>query len=160
MIIDRSLERIELRMDVRGEMSADVIDEYAEKLLGAMTMQIPSFLSMTVSGPLNLFPAISSIYLDKSEGNISKLSFQTHTASIKRESMRAREGNLRIETFHDAGVTALGGKIQPYSITVTWSNRTEEASTLPPELTLIGSKRDLSQAKPALYWAFVKNCFD
>jgi hypothetical protein len=70
--------------------------------------------------PLNLLACINNLYQAKTEGRVTRLLFRSPTGSVKKESMTSTK-DLRTETFHAAGVAAVG-TITPYDVMVTWDN--------------------------------------
>jgi hypothetical protein len=92
--------------------------------------------------PLNLFPAIKSIYSDAKEGVVVELGFTTETGSAKHEKMRNSRSDLRKELFHVGGKAAVKGILTPFRLAVKWlgtSQRIQEEVILPGSMRALGS---------------------
>jgi hypothetical protein len=157
LVIRSKLDRLELRLDT-SEMATEVLEPYAHAVLEKAETLIPGLSGAVIGGPLNLFPAVDSMYRDKEEGSVVVLGFQTHTASIKRERMRRKAIDLRLETFHHAGVKAVKGEIEPYYLTIAWRDLVKGAPDFEVQLTLPGHIKNLAGAGEVLPWASVTDC--
>jgi hypothetical protein len=141
VVLRGGVERIEFRLDQPKLMLSAEIYQEMEKLCNALRKLIPA--AAPIVGPANvsdLFPAVSGIYNNANEGLVVDLAFQTHTGSFKRERMRHRKDDLRLETFHKGGKKAIR-KIFPFHLCISWQDITDGARI---ELTLPGRARHLS----------------
>ena len=100
--------------------------------------------------PLNLFPAILSLYEDANDGRVTNLHFDCTTQVSRREKVRrsSRE-DLRSEAYHLAGSQQV--TIAPYRIGVTWKFDSglppyESEAHLPSSLGELHSTRFLDRA--------------
>lgn len=98
-----------------------------------------------LGSPVNLFPAIKSIYDDSKQGIVVELGFTTATGSAKHEKMRAHRKDLRTELFHVGGKKAVSGIISPFRVAVRW----QAPSGYSEELMLPGSMRQLAKGAGA-----------
>jgi hypothetical protein len=105
--------------------------------------------------PVNLAPAMESIYSDDDEGRVYELAFQCSTDARRREVMQKHDEDLRDESYHVAGMAAVGEAIDIYRLGVHWvaddvGNQLKDAF-----LQLPGSLALLKAEAPALYEARV-----
>ncbi|SDO16204.1 hypothetical protein [Polaromonas sp. JS666] len=114
------LDRIEILIDYPDRIRGPETSEgRCLSILGRTVTLVPSLNSTYEHNkPLNLLACINNLYQKKNEGRVSRLLFRSPTDSVKKESMTSSK-DLRIETFHAAGVVAVG-TITPYDVTVTW----------------------------------------
>lgn len=143
---------ISLRVDcpkgITSEMASGVFDVL-------INLCNETFGEQYFSEPINIFPAIDSIYKDGKEGIVLELSFSIATGSLKNERMRRKRSCLRNELYHDGGKKAVQGDINPYKIAVDWSKKD---STLRPELQINGSVAILHEQTPVIGTFYVRNC--
>jgi hypothetical protein len=154
VVLKGGSERIEVRLDQPANLATTEIDQVMANLRLALRTVLPESAPLVSGGnPTNLFPAIPSIYNDKSEGLVLELGFQTHTGSINRDKIKHRDQDLRQELFHKGGKSAVRS-ITPYFLCVGWGDITPDTQI---ELTLPGRARDLSSTAPFLEHAVVSN---
>lgn len=144
--VDLNRKLVELRAeDHTGVDVTESINELQVKA-GEILVSIPND-RINFIHPVNIFPAISSIYRDEAEGVVIDLGFTTATGSSKHEKMTRSKTDLREELFHVGGKAAIGGALTPFKIAVRWKgdeNRPDEFAILP------GSIRQLGSAHPQL----------
>lgn len=71
--------------------------------------------------PINLFPAMQSMYSTPSEGRIVRLDFRRHSSA--RTTHKFATDNIldfRTETYHQEGTKAIGGAIEVLGLMVQW----------------------------------------
>jgi hypothetical protein len=146
------LERIEVCIDQPEKLGSTGLDSLPLQVLSASALHIPSLKGIGAAPPENLFPAISGMYYESSEGTVKALSFRTLTGSIKKERMTASTDDLRDEKFHHAGMSALGQKISPYELTLELHFKAPDCNST---LTLAALIRELSSANPTLHGCYV-----
>lgn len=108
--------------------------------------------------PVNLYPAISSMYGDDKEGIVVELAFSTTTGSLKHEKMRRRSADLRQEIYHRAGRQALTSPIEPYRVSIVWSLPVDKKRSSNPELSLNGSNRTSASVNPQMFNVIIRKC--
>ncbi|WP_346727696.1 hypothetical protein [Escherichia coli] len=88
----------------------------------------------------NIFTAIDKLY-KSADGTILKLGHATGTGSVKEEKMRKRKDDLRKEKYHAAGLAAIGGKTNNFSISKQWNGAHNNILTMhvPGHFSLISS---------------------
>jgi len=146
-------DRLEIWLDDPHGMDRDEVVDMVTRLIEAVATIYSPALSL-IGGGVNLFAAIREIYEDKYAGSVAKLWFSTQTGSLKREFMRTKGEDLRVERFHEAGVKEVGkDKISPYAIEVEF---TINDRIIP--VALKGNFRDLQLAAPSLDLAHIDNC--
>lgn len=102
---DRNRKMIQVKVPLVGSFAAeDVIRVNVINALNSMLRQRMGN-DFPVHLTLNLYSAISAIYLAENEGKIIELGFNTDTGSAKLERMKTDD--LRTEIWHDAGKAAL-----------------------------------------------------
>jgi len=119
VICRSSLKRIEVCIDQPNLDHLD-FEKHALKILGAAAAHIADLQEIFQSKPLNVFSTIKEIFEEPKEGKVRSLSFRTLTGSRKSEKMVRSADDLRTETFHYAGMTAVKHEISPYELTVEW----------------------------------------
>ncbi|APB06677.1 hypothetical protein [Raoultella ornithinolytica] len=102
---------------------------------------------------VNLFPAIDKLY-NSHDGTVLKLGHATKTGSVKEEKMRKKKDDLRQEKYHAAGLAAIGGKTNNYSISKQWDGSHNNTLTvsIPGHFSLI------SNAIPFINYAIIEGC--
>lgn len=137
---------LELRVeDHSGVDSGSALQQLQVKVNGLLAAHFG--MQHQLITPINLFPAIKSLYDDQAAGIVVELGFTTDTGSSKHEKMRSSRADLRQELFHVGGKAAVNGILTPFRIAVRWADdvqRTHEEVLLP------GSIRMLSSAHPHL----------
>lgn len=109
--------------------------------------------------PRNFYTAMDKIYNTKREGNICELYFTTTIGgSVKREKMKRNTADLRNETWHAGGRTAIAKLPTPdtidiYRLSVSWKLM---FSSDEPILSILGTYRDLSTGK--VVFALISGC--
>lgn len=152
IVIPNATERdIEFRMDLSG---APV--EQAAKCRLHIEQELEDRVPRFNEGYANLFPAIHRLYGDKKAGRVVDMSSVVPTGSTKSEKMRRKGTCLRDEPFHIGGVSAVDGKIEPYSIALAW--KPKHSSMPQRELQIHGCIRDLHSANPSINYFIAKNC--
>ncbi len=103
----------------------------------------------------NIFHTINNLY-SSGDGTILKLGHATGTGSIKEESMRRKRTDLRKEAYHQAGLAAIGGKTNNYSISKQWTGCHQNILTIhiPGHFTLV------SASTPFINYAIFEGCVD
>lgn len=116
------LKRIEILIDYPDRMRhPETAEVRCLGILGRTMSLVPSMKTIYETyKPMNLLACINNLYQAKTEGRVSRLLFRAPTESVKKESMTSLK-DLRTETFHAAGVAAVG-TITPYEVTITWDN--------------------------------------
>ena len=107
----------------------------------------------TFAKPIDLFPAVESIYDDAKEGRVCELHFDVPTQAVFRQTFRRSKKDLRNEDFHVAGKKAVT-EITPYRLSVQWKRPSGQV-----EATLPGSQRMLA-ALGGLYHCIVPGFCD
>jgi hypothetical protein len=135
---------IQIRIDAQHVRTADVY-EYRRRVEAALCETMG--WSADALTPLNLFPAVRSIYDDYDEGRIIEIHHECTTGASRRESMRRTNDasvDLRDEAYHVAGSTAVKG-IDPYRISVEWvlDDNRSVAATLPGTLRMLHASEPL-----------------
>lgn len=158
VVVRVNLGIIEVRIDLSGGISAD--DQ--SLAFASIVAHFNDFASPFVGGGVvlrhlcNLFPLVSGLY-ESNEGRVCELGFTTDEASIKLEKMRRKEYDLREETYHRAGKSAVGN-ITPYRLGICWTFQFSEDVETKPELLLPGHFRILSTHNQFLGEAIVAKC--
>ena len=131
--IDVATGLMELRVeDQPGADGPATLSQLQVKANGILAAQFA--LRFPLVSPLNLFPAIKSMYDDAAEGIVVELGFTTATGSAKHEKMRTNRADLRVELFHVGGKAAIHGALTPFRVAVRWSkdgDRMQEEALLP-----------------------------
>lgn len=101
----------------------------------------------------NIFPAIDKLY-HSTDGTVLKLGHATKTGSIKEEKMRKKNDDLRKETYHSAGLAAIGGRTNNFSISKQWSGSHKNLLTIhiPGHFSLTSSRL------PFINHAIIEGC--
>ncbi|WP_156962688.1 hypothetical protein [Thalassospira permensis] len=107
----------------------------------------------------NLFPLIKGMYENDDEGIVVELAFGTSTASLKHEKMRRGSISLRDELYHVGGKGALKTPIEPYKISIEWSNQLSSQVYSKLELNLHSNSYEIGTVKPYLKDAVIRGCF-
>lgn len=107
---------------------------------------------------LNLFPAIQGLYDENDDGVVIELAFMVSGSAQKLE--RTRRGRLccRSEAYHLAGKAGLVDPIEPYLISVLWSQQVTAEVNSYPEVALRGTSIMTGQPEPFLGEMVVRNC--
>ena len=102
---------------------------------------------------VNLFSAIDKLY-NSHDGTVLKLGHATKTGSVKEEKMRKKKDDLRQEKYHTAGLAAIGGQTNNYSISKQWDGSHNNTLTvsIPGHFSLI------SNAIPFINYAIIEGC--
>jgi hypothetical protein len=116
------LKRLEVLIDHPSRIhNPESADERFSKVLQKLAPSMPTLAKFYESNaPANLFAAINGLYSDKREGRVTKLSCRLPTGPIVRQAMTTSD-DLRDETFHAAGVAAVG-TITPNWVSVVWDS--------------------------------------
>ncbi|WP_276641340.1 hypothetical protein [Siccibacter turicensis] len=103
----------------------------------------------------NIFHTINNLY-SSADGTILKLGHATGTGSIKEESMRRKRTDLRQEAYHQAGLAAIGGKTNNYSISKQWPGCHQNILTIhiPGHFSLV------SASTPFINHGIFEGCVD
>lgn len=145
---------IEVRLDGIRHLSHDEITRSANKLVERFnTLLSEAGDRFQLEDPVNLFPAISSLY-DRQDGAVTELGHITTGASVKHERMRRKTIDLRSETYHDAGKRAVGD-LDSYRLAVHWTV-TGRRSTV--GLRLPGTVGIASDTEKQLFVAEILSC--
>ncbi|ACA89605.1 MULTISPECIES: hypothetical protein [Burkholderia cepacia complex] len=147
VIIRPSLERIEVLLDQPKKTGRFQFDAMSIKVFSALANNIPALVPVYQSDAVNIFNAVSGIYYAPKEGVVRSLAFRTLTGSRKHERMITEADDLRSETFHHAGVEAVGNKIRPYELEVEWNFTLQPGKAL---LSLSAHIRELNMETPKL----------
>lgn len=151
--IRRKLERIEISVDQPSKLNGNRFDNRPMSILTAAALYLTELVGFGARPADNLFPAISSIYSEKTEGRVVSLAFRTKTGSVKREKMTSPDDDLRDERFHQAGMVAVGQDIKPYELEVEWEFPSPDSDA---SLKLHGLLSQVSSEDPTLYGCYVK----
>lgn len=106
--------------------------------------------------PVNLFPLVHNLY-DSTEGRVCEIGFTTDEGSIKLEKLRRARGDLRTETYHKAGKSAVD-HIALYRLGVSWRLPLPHEATTYPEVLLPGRVSTLSSVEQQLNYLLVTDC--
>ena len=117
-----SLERVEILIDQPQLIrSPNTADSRMLGVLGFASNSLPCLIPLyEANAPMNLYACISGLYHSKTQGRVSRLSCRLPTGPVVKESMNTSD-DMRNETFHSAGVTAVD-QIKPFDITVVWDS--------------------------------------
>lgn len=154
-VLKRKLQRLEIRIDGLGGPSHDQAHEFSAVLFNYLTPLVPIF-SELMNASVNFFPAIKEIYADPRAGVVERLWFETHTGSVKKESMRRSGSDLRTELYHVNGSAGLKEPIGPYHLKVMFEKITAVDNKI--SITLPGRLRDLASTTPTLNTALFEGC--
>jgi hypothetical protein len=105
---------------------------------------------------INFFPLIKILY-ESSEGKVGDIAFTTDEGSTKFEKMRRGAIDLRHETYHQAGRSAVD-QIHPYRLGVLWDFEISEGIKSSPELLLAAQSRTLSAQTQVLNEVIIRKC--
>ena len=155
IIISVSRSRLEVRVDARARLPMDQYDALVSSLFHQLSTVLPQ-VSQLMTSAMNFFPAIREICDDKSQGILESLWFTTHTGLINKERMKNRGEDLRSETYHHGGLSALGQPVSPYHLSVGFEKLTSANNSI--TITLPGKIRDLNLPSPTLRLAIVEGC--
>lgn len=144
--IDVGRSLLELRVeDHSGIDTGTALEQLQVKVNGILA---PHFgMQLPLITPINLFPAIKSLYDDQTAGIVVELGFTTATGSSKHEKMRSSRADLRHELFHVGGKAAVNGILTPFRVAVRW---VDDDPRIHEEVLLPGSIRMLSSTHPHL----------
>lgn len=151
--IRRNLERIEISVDQPSKLSGIRFEERPMSILTAAALYLTDLVGFGARPADNLFPAISSIYSEKTEGRVVSLAFRTKTGSVKREKMTSSDDDLRDERFHQAGMVAVGQDIKPYELEVEWEFPSPDSDA---SIKLHGLLSQVSSEDPKLFGCYAK----
>jgi len=149
---DKTNKIIQVKIPIMGSFAVeDVIRNNVINAISQLLRQrIEAFPG--VFRMLNLYPAISKIYLNEGEGKVIELGFFTDTKSAKLERMKSDD--LRKELWHGAGKAALQAlspssmPFVPFRLAVRWDFEGDDV-----ELVLPGSTRTLISQPYTLHHA-------
>ncbi|MEM7874747.1 hypothetical protein Q4R10_20375 [Morganella morganii] len=102
---------------------------------------------------INLFGKISELY-NTADGTINALYHSTGTGSVKKERMRRRTDDLRIEKFHQVGLKAIDGDTNSFNITKQWNG---DCGTV-LKLTIDGGLSSISHNNPSVDCVTIEGC--
>lgn len=158
-------------LDIRVDYPDGMHDDIAHRIHSKIRKDFEASSGIKIpSNPIDLMPAIASIYHNKDEGNVVELSFVTITNSVKNEKMRQARGGyqcLRSELYHVAGTDALKQgiaadseeeAITPFRISVQWPLHASESVYISPELTLASTTR--GDGKGKITGVSIRNCLE
>ncbi len=76
-----------------------------------------------ICDPVNLFPLIDKIYLDRKEGVVRNLSFTTNNGGSKNLCANAKNANdcCRKDAYHIGGSETVNHALNPYRINIAWN---------------------------------------
>ncbi|MCL6270252.1 hypothetical protein M3P05_09995 [Sansalvadorimonas sp. 2012CJ34-2] len=161
-----SRDEIELRIDIGyGMRRQDRVNAFRELRKAFHQLIDSEFNHPPVLGTAVDFRCvIDSFYRDEknqSGARVCELGFVTTENSVKRESMRQKDLDLREELYHSAGREKLKeevGDIKPFLLAMTWDVPiTKEVSTT-PELMLPGNSRHQMKSTERLTEVIISHC--
>lgn len=127
--IPHDRDQLELRVDYpRGMQQDDLLGLCGQLHSFAKALEVSE-----IGAPIDLFPAVRSLYEDKNEGRVIEMNFVTTTGGQKNEKILRRMGTVdqRSETYHVGGSNALSDDIKIYRIHVEWEIVEDECRFLP-----------------------------
>lgn len=147
--------KIELRIDYpfgssirQAETSLSVAEEQLRELVGFNIFR----------NPVNLFPAIQSLYDARGDGRMVELGFMVGTSAQKLEKSRRDGGCCRVEAYHLGGAESLSDPIQPYRTAVLWPIDQGDDIFSYPEIILRGTSLNTTEDDPELTEVVIRNC--
>lgn len=152
---------LEIRLDQGSGMGKSSKNSAHKDLTAKIEELISSSIGdkVTVSTPINLFPAVDSLYKSNT-GRVCELGFTVNSGSVKSEKLRRHDTDIRTEQFHKGGRDAVDGQLMPYRIAVVWNFRSNALDECDPELNLPGTKKSLSSPTTVpLQNATISGCF-
>ncbi|CAI1806196.1 hypothetical protein [Serratia ficaria] len=156
ILLDKKNGNIQFQIDICCTMSNEDFDTAARFY---RRMVIDSFYNRTRKHlsfkKKNIFSKILELYQEKG-GVIADLGHATGTGSLKGEKMRRKGEDLRKEAFHQAGITAISGKTNLYSITKQWYGARGNRLTI----EIPGNVALASASKPFIDHAIIEGCSD
>lgn len=137
-----SLDQIEKALtDLKAAFRA-----HMENSLDAVWAELPFVL-------LNFYPKIQAVYKHK-DGKVVKLGHNTASGAINHEKMRGLKGDLREESYHKAGMSAVD--TQSFSITTSFPYDNGYSRVY---LSIPGKSAQVSVPNPKLETAIIDDCF-
>lgn len=149
--IPKNGDTVEIRVDYPAGMKKDIAAAVHQQIAQKLSDDLGT---VSLGEPVNLYPAIKTVYENNTEGEIVELAFSTTTGSVKHERMRRQRTCLRKEEYHVGGKNALTHAIEPFRLGAVWTR----AGGSRPELLLAGSSRIGLSSSPELQSAIIKNC--
>ncbi|BBH12950.1 hypothetical protein CH06BL_21980 [Chromobacterium haemolyticum] len=120
-----------------------------------------SFPGVAGCEPIDLFPLIEGIYNRSSEGLVHRLAFECSTGVSRDEKLKTGQLDLRDEGYHVSGKAAIGGKVSPYKIGITWTTQKNKGLRSQVCFELHGQKINLHKQGGIFFGAATSyNMFD
>lgn len=94
---------------------------------------------------LDFYSSIDEVYKKSSEGIVHKLSFECNTGALREEILRKGQLDLRQEIYHVKGKEAIGGKISPYKVGITWHPAKYKDLATEVDFEIKGTRKNLHQ---------------
>ncbi|MEA5212818.1 hypothetical protein OQ483_09615 [Enterobacter bugandensis] len=152
--LDTNTGDISFEIDMTTNLSAEELENAATRY--RRTLRVLCYKATkahVLFSRKNIFSAIDTLY-HSTDGTVLKLGHATKTGSIKEEKMRRKKDDLRKETYHSAGLAAIGGKTNNYSISKQWQGSHNNILTIhiPGHFSLISS------TLPFINYAIIEGC--
>lgn len=142
LIYDAEYKVIYLLIDsLRYSFEVSDFDRQAE-LKNLIQSYCPSFANAEL---LDFYSSIDEVYKKSSEGIVHKLSFECNTGALREETLKKGQLDLRQEIYHVKGKEAIGGKIAPYKVGITWHPTKYKNLATEIDLEVRGTRKNLHQ---------------
>lgn len=142
-------------VQLRADAPLGATKEYVEAALSFCRDEVEAKTGVALGDPVNVFPAIKSLYDSPKEGSVVEMGFTVTSGSVKHEKMRRKHTCLRTERYHVGGKEAVGGSIQAYRLAVEWPRPPERRTV---ELLVPGTSLTIHDAEPSIKTFFVRKC--
>jgi hypothetical protein len=124
IFVSRHEDYVQVRTDIGEDRLDEEISVLQAGVIDALHDIIEKSGETELPGPIDLFPAVKSIYEDKKEGRVCELYFDRTSGVNARDAWRRKNaGDLRTESFHVAGKKV--SQVTPYRISVAWKKQAD-----------------------------------
>lgn len=145
---------LQIQIDHSKNILKDEMDIAALRYYGMISNVFNESMSeLAPFEKINFFEKIKELY-NTNDGTINALSHSTGTGSVKKERMRKRTDDLRMEKFHQVGLEAIDGDTNSFNITKQWDG---DCGTV-LKLTIDGGLSSISHDTPSVDCVTIEGC--
>jgi len=166
IVIWRNRNLVEIRIDITKNSLSQEYDNSFSRITKSFNSLVDTSLGIQeiLRNRVNFFPLIDKLYYSQNEGKVFELFFTTDEGSTKKEIIKKDKGDLRYETYHNAGKNAVH-HITAYHLAILWNfiiskhiqSQTIDIETQ-VELILPGKYYILSSTNPTIEQIIIEEC--